>query len=97
MTFEEWAALRHQGMIELMKVATRSAWEAAQPKWRPMETAPRKGLVDVLLLQKSGRQAVASYTHVFVDHPEGCWAYNDDIIPDPVAWMPLPQPPGSKQ
>lgn len=97
MTFEVWWDKAGRYKVPTLdsehdRQVAHAAWQAAQPKWRPMDEAPKKGSIDVLLLRKNGRQAVASYTHVFFDHPHGAWAYRDEIIPDPIAWMPLPEP-----
>ena len=46
MTFEEWWDKLTSNSAEwtiLERMAAKYAWEAAQPKWRPIETAPTDG------------------------------------------------------
>ena len=47
MTFEEWferySDKNNYHSKEKLKILAKQAWEAAQPKWQPIETAPTDG------------------------------------------------------
>lgn len=56
--------------------------------WQPIETAPAEEFEAVCLWNGKKVMAGSRYESIFVDH------YADYIDPQPIAWMPLPPPPG---
>lgn len=81
---------------EQWRFMARAAIAAAEPRWQPIETAPKdKG---DLLLSDGKYVTVGWYDPDF--RPNGRWLSNDDEgwhsdRPTFTHWMPLPQPPGA--
>lgn len=96
MTFIEWwqkLGIFHgrdtvSGLIEPMAFAALT-WEAAQPRWRPISTAPEREHMLIL---------VDDMTATGNTYDGNWWATmpNGDVYEldsPPTHWMPLPQPP----
>jgi len=69
--------------------------ERREEMWQPMDTAP-KDETPVLLWCVAGRGW--AQTGLSKEFPESQWrewvdTYEGEDLPDPVAWMPLPQGP----
>jgi len=63
--------------------------------WRPISTAPRDG-TDILATGRFISHAVISWRHEEYGRPAH-WEFahvNDERVPNPSHWMPLPTPPG---
>lgn len=62
--------------------------------WQDIATAPKDG-VEVLLAHDDGRIVIGYWSDE--PSPDGTWfaqGGSDNIFPPPIAWMPLPMPPG---
>ena len=85
--------LYHVWEVQNLWEAFQAAWQAAQPKWLPIESAPRDG-TKILVLEDCDVFAAHfndtgdddSYWSVYCGQPA---VYQ----PRPTHWMPLPAPP----
>ena len=77
-------------------------------EWQPIETAPKNGPTDRIMLHTTTRLFLTAYD-CFFDKADGVWMsryrYIDerrlrctrfDIFPDPTHWMPTPTHPKEK-
>lgn len=97
MTFEEWWKQHGSGGIN-GKIAAQRAWEAAKPKWQPIETAPKDYTLIIL------NESDSVFAGVWIDNPnhfgeigwyestyfESLWYSHHPC--NPTHWMPLPEP-----
>lgn len=79
--FGEWAVDWNDGMLldddddaaKVAYLAARAAWQAAQPKWQPFETAPKDGTQ--FLLRVGATVLISRYSDEFLvvtgDLPKG--------------------------
>lgn len=90
MTFEEWAKsskwdFDSSEYAKEIKEIAKAAWEAARPKWLPIESAPE--FKDVLVKEITG--------HVYIaERQRDKWwqsVESADIRVRPVKWMPIPE------
>ena len=56
---EESRSIPSYDICQLKEVA-RAAWQAAQPQWQPIETAPRNGSI-FLIVDSDGKRYTATY------------------------------------
>lgn len=80
------------GLIEPMVFAALT-WEAAQPEWRPIETAPKD--TAIICCNELGNVGEACFISS-VSNPAWYWAADVMAAPEwltPTKWMPLPNPP----
>ena len=94
MTFEDWferySDKNNYHSKEELKMLAKQAWEAAQPKWQPIETAPDK--VPVILFIRGGILVGEKVSSNF-------WAVSptyESYKIEPISqayWMPLPESP----
>lgn len=95
--FEKWAAEWNGGLLNdpddsarVAKAAAQAAWQAAKPKWQPIETAPDR---EYILILVDGQITGVGSTYLgdwWASMPNGevC-----ELNEPPTHWMPLPAPP----
>lgn len=102
MTFKEWWESKHAPhtkdidpeLVEIIKNFSRVAWEAAQQKWQPIETAPEREPVLAYFKELDDNYiAVAA-------REDGDWWTDTcgefmEANTSPTHWMPLPDTPRS--
>ena len=96
MTFEKWWEKKvgnSDQWTTLERLAAKDAWEAAQPQWQPIETAPIN--ISVICSTTNGRVGEACFI-TGITNPSWYWA--DEAFPAdgdgrPTHWMPLPEAP----
>jgi hypothetical protein len=81
----ELTDLERQKLMELGRVRP-----PPQSAWRPIETAPKDGLKDILVWQK-GFIGMAVWQPIY-DRGFG-WVTNTGFQVEPTHWQPLPEPP----
>lgn len=99
MTFEEWWESKHAPhtkdtdpeLVEIMKNFSRVAWDAARPKWEPIETAPKNEVMFLGYVPHSSGGYICCF---YWNEKLKQWQNNIDGGCDmPTHWMPLPVPP----
>lgn len=80
-------------MTDLERIALSKAAGESIPRtngWRPIETAPKDGLKDILVWKK-GFIGIAVWQPIY-DRGFG-WVTNTGFQVEPTHWQPLPEPP----
>lgn len=90
MTFEEWWERHGEFISEKLNCTSatyedlaRTVWDAARPKWEPMETAP---LYEPILMRMKHGVIEGEW-----DGEVGHGYYSRDMEWYPTHWMPLPK------
>lgn len=102
MTFEEWWKRRENSLANMSGIASaKAAWQAAQPQWQPIDSAP-KDESEIILCDESVGESYSGYFEITPNY----WGeigfqistyryagYRENRIRHPTHWMPLPEPP----
>ena len=103
MTFEEWferySDKNNYHSKEELKILAKQAWEAAQPKWQPIETVPLDSDIPHYFLVHTSHENILMACGMegeitYLTFMDGL-SFDTNCYGKPTHWMPLPPPPNN--